>query len=183
MRLGLLVGLLVILAGTSIVLHSIFNIDLPIFRTALGVFIIYLGVRFILGGWGWQRVTGRGDQTVVMTDAVFTPESLAEKAVKYSVVFGRGVVDLTRLPKLDRDADVQVDTVFGSSVVKVDPRIPVDIEANSAFGEARMPDRNVAAFGTTRYTSPNPEQAPRLHVKMNVVFGSSHIEQAAPTGP
>ena len=41
----------------------------------------------------------------------------------------------------------------------------------TAFGEVRMPDESVAAFGNARYRTTEPGE-PLLRVKVNAVFGS-----------
>ena len=171
-------GLLVVLIGISIILEAVFQIHLPFIRLALGFFFIYLGIRFLSGGrWrdGEMRVSG------VLRDDTYTPTG--GDHVKHDVIFGRSVVDLTRLARDGGEVRAEVNTIFGATVVKIDPAVPLEIEVSSAFGDARLPDQSVTAIGTMRYRPPGQKDPPRLKIRLNVVFGSSQVVEvsSAPT--
>jgi hypothetical protein len=175
----LFLGLLVMLIGISIVLEAIFHIHLPFIRLALGLFFIYLGIRFLTGGrWrdGELRVSG------VLRDDSYTPSG--GDHVKHDVIFGRSVVDLTRLAHDGGEVRAEINTIFGATVVKIDPSVPLEIEVSSAFGDARLPDQSVTAIGNMRYRPAGQKDPPRLRVRLNVVFGSSQVvEVIAPPAP
>ncbi len=163
-------GLVIVLVGISIILEAVFQIHLPIVRIALGLFFIYLGIRFLTGRrWHDGETHMRG----VFSEDNYAPVS--GDHVKHDVVFGRGVVDLTHLARDGGEAHAQVNTIFGATVVKIDPAVPLEIEVNSALGEARLPDQSVTAIGTLHYRPPGQKEPPRLHVRVNVVFGSSQV--------
>jgi hypothetical protein len=170
-------GLLVVLIGISIILEAVFHLHLPFVRLALGLFFIYLGIRFLTGGrWrdGEMRVSG------VLRDDSYTPTG--GDHVKHDVIFGRSVVDLTRLAHDGAEVHAEVNTIFGATVVKIDPAVPLEIEVSSVFGDARLPDQSVTAIGTMRYRPLGQKEPPRLRVQLNVVFGSSQVVEV-PSSP
>jgi hypothetical protein len=167
-------GLLVVLIGISIVFEAIFQVHLPIVRIALGLFFIYLGVRFLTGRrWHDGETHMRG----VFSDDSYAPSG--GNRVKHDVIFGRGVVDLTRLAHDGAEVRAEVNTIFGATIVKIDSAVPLEIEVSSAFAEARLPDQSVTAIGSLHYRPAGQKDAPRLHVRLNVVFGSSQVIDVA----
>jgi hypothetical protein len=171
---GLLLGLFILMAGISIILNAIFHIRIPLFRVTFGLFFVYLGVRVLAGGW-WHS-SRWGDGPVIMAEERIAPTESTSVYSKYDVVFGKAIVDLTRLPPLTRDLTVEVNSVFGSAQVLLDPRLPFDIESSSAFGRVSLPNNEVVTFGERAYQRPGQDKAgPRLHLKIHVVFGSGDV--------
>lgn len=80
------------------------------------------------------------------------------------------------------DKTVSVDTAFGATVVKLNPTVPVEIIGHSMFGQVRMPDRTMAAMGSIAYKTP-AEHEPKLHLRINTVFGSCQVVGASATAP
>lgn len=169
-----LLGALIALAGISIILNALFKIDLPILRLALGIFFIYLGVVFILGG----SPHPRSDWSDFSAQSRFAPHSVSKQDLKYDVMFGRSVVDLTELEPRDQPRRLEINVVFGEALVKLDPAIPYELEASSVFGAARLPDHRMANFGSLRYLPKDQHKGPLLHIKLNVVFGSAEVVEA-----
>jgi len=174
MGLALLFGLLVIVLGASIVLHALFDFDIPVFRTAVGVALLYLGVRVLAGAWMPQQTSHDGNESVFAVTR-FAPTDVASLSQKYEIIFGRGVVDLSGLATTaDHEQLVQVSVLFGDAEIQIDPGTPIEIRGSAAFGEVRMPDRSAANFGEVRYRGPTVEQ-PEIELVVNVVFGTARI--------
>lgn len=176
---AVLLGALVALAGVSILLDVFFGIDLPIFGIALGLFLLYLGAQLIAGGFTHHRhvraATGGVPNRLV-------PRTVSGQGLKYDVVFGQGVVDLTQLepspgPEPRR---LEINVVFGEALVKLDRSIPYELEASSVFGSARMPDRREVAFSSVHYAPQGQHEAPVLRIKLSVVFGSAKVVEVEP---
>lgn len=171
-------GILIVLIGVAIIVKAVFHIDLPIFRILVGVFLLYLGVQLILG---WPRWRWRGE--LDHDAAIFSyreyrlgPGEQPERS--YSMVFGKTLIDLSELKAPTEDADVEVHVVFGQAVVRVNPAVPLVVEANVAFGNASLPDRTQVVVGKQVYRSENAETAPhKLHIRANVVFGSLELQR------
>ena len=174
---GLVIGVLVVLLGISILARVVFNVEIPLFRTAVALIILFIGVRIIVGAWWPAKDVRAGEGSAVFAGQVFTPTETADTHLKYSVVFGTGTVDLTHLTAEGPTRSVQVDTIFGQSLIEVDPSIPYRVEASSAFGEARLPDRQAAVFGSATYQPTDQAAPPHLVVKVTVVFGQATVRE------
>jgi predicted membrane protein len=87
------------------------------------------------------------------------------------------MVDLTKVAREAGERRVEVNVVFGSALVKIDPATPLEVEVNAAFGDARLPDQSTTALGSFRYRASNQDkqQAPKVRIKLNVVFGSCQV--------
>ncbi|OFZ01262.1 MAG: hypothetical protein A2Z97_02060 [Bdellovibrionales bacterium GWB1_52_6] len=187
MGFGTFLGIFLLLVGVSILLRIFTGINIPLGRIALGVFLIYFGVRVILGsswniGWKHERQDREDAHTALFREGNFKPNHTDSSTQDYQIVFGRGTIDLTGLAKFqgEKPDTVEVNVVFGEAVVLLDPTIQTQIHASSVFGEARMPNGDLVAFGSMRHYFPNAAQAPEaisvLKVQGNVVFGSLRFE-------
>jgi len=166
---GIFWGIVLILLGVSIVINIIFGIHIPLFRIICALVLIYLGVRLLIGRSVWKC----GNDNVVMTEGTIKADAAGRA---YNVVFGKGDVDLRDIQVKDKETRVELSCVFGQSFVRIDPAVPAEIKASSAFGAARFPDGNTVAFGTRVYrTKSYREGAPHLAVNASVVFGEMNI--------
>jgi hypothetical protein len=172
MSFPIFLGVLVVLAGLSILLDAVFKIHIPFVRSAFALLLIFLGVRMLFGAWAPRSHELAPTGAVVMSDGVFAPVK-AEPSMKYDIVFGHGAVDLTRLDLPATPATIDVNVIFSGATVTVNPAWPIVIEGSSAFGEVRMPDQTMAAFGAARYRT--REGDPILRVRVNAVFGSCQV--------
>ena len=162
-------GVVLVIWGLSVILNAVFHLNIPVFRIILGLVIIYVGLRMLLG---WSFSPGRN--SAAMTSVTFNG---TEPGKDYSVAFGSAVVDLTKVELDKPDTTATVNVSFGNATIKVDPKACVRVEATSAFGAAVMPDGNSSAFGDTVWEShPRKANEKRLIVKAHVVFGRLEVE-------
>ncbi len=173
MGLAVLIGLLVVVLGASIVLHALFDFDIPVFRTAVGIAFLYLGVRVLAGAWMPQQTSSDGHESVFAVTR-FAPTDASTLSRKYEVVFGRGVVDLSGLGAADHERLVQVDVIFGDAEIEIDPAVPIEVRGSAVFGEVRMPDRSSANFGGVRFRG-DATGSPRIELVVNAVFGTARV--------
>lgn len=170
-------GIFLVLLGLSILLKVLFKIDLPVFRTLFALFFIYIGVRMLAGTFGFRSSE---KETAVFSEAHFEKKD-DTSTDRYSVIFGKGTIDLTQVSLEKGDVDVEVNVVFGEGIVRIDPKMPISLRSTAVFGEARMPDDNIVAFGELNYNSAASKDAQRrLRVRGNVVFGSLRFIPAPP---
>lgn len=163
-------GIILILAGISVLLKVFFQVDLPVFRIVFGLIVIAWGIHIITGRSVYQ---GHKDEAnIVFSEGDFTPNDKN----KYNVVFGKATTDLTALAREDLNAKIEINTVFAENTVLIDAKTPAHIVVNSVFAGAFLPDGNSAAMGTYHYKSPGLEKAKNyLRIEANVVFGSLKI--------
>jgi predicted membrane protein len=163
-----ILGAFVLLIGAMIAIDVVFGVHFPLVPLAIAVLLIALGVRMMFR----PRPAGDAFDQAWLADRLFVPEG--DRDQRYDILFGRGVVDLTKLPEPGEDKTIAVDTVFGATVIKLDPSVPVEITGHSVFGEVRMPDRSMAAMGSIAYKTPS-DHAAKLHLRINTVFGSCQV--------
>ncbi|HYW81970.1 MAG TPA: hypothetical protein VFB30_01865, partial [Spirochaetia bacterium] len=66
----------------------------------------------------------------------------------------------------------EVNVVFGSGTLRLNPAMPVRVNMSSAFGTVEAPGGRSIAFGDMVYTSPSyKDGAPALEVHATAVFG------------
>src|SRR5581483_4556378 len=115
MSFSLIIGALVLLAGISILLDAVFHIHFPFVRTAFAALLLFFGLRILVDAWAPQSRSRATAGAVVMADEHFAPTATAPY-LKYDVILGRAVVDLTQLPLPGRPMTVEVNAIFGGAV-------------------------------------------------------------------
>jgi predicted membrane protein len=173
---GFVLGVILMLIGASIAMHVLFHISFPLLPLALAILFVAWGSRMVVHSLGRREVAGIAAEAC-LADRHFAPTEALDDNARYDIVFGRGVIDLSRLPEPAGDVTVTVDTVFGAAVIKVDPHVPYDVHGSSTFGEVRMPDRTATTMGNVSFTREADHPA-RLHLKVNTVFGSCQLVEA-----
>lgn len=163
-------GVFLIVVGVVLILNMIFGIRIPVIRILFALFLIFWGVSLLTG----INFRGHG-----RNNAVFEEKDIAADGThnEYSVVFGSSNVDLTGIRPGDAVKKIEISTVFGSSVVTIDPAVPCKIKVSSAFGAARLPDGNVISFGDYTYRSDNlkADTTAYLLIDVSTVFGETRI--------
>jgi hypothetical protein len=163
---GVFWGIVVVLLGVSIILNVVAGVRIPFVRIFLGLLLIYWGVSLLIGA-RFGRIGA-----AVFSDA----QVKATSAGKQDIIFGRGVIDLSGIVLKEGVNHYEVNTVFGSSVIKLDPAMPVKVVASSAFAGVKLPDGGNVAFGESTWRSPNlKEDSTYLLVKTDVVFGGTEV--------
>jgi hypothetical protein len=169
---GVFWGILLVIIGLSIIFRFVFDINL--FRIIIAVFLILLGIKILLGDKGIFDFKSQKDDVIFGQKTIKTsPDNKSE----YNAIFGKSEYDFRDIEfKDDKPVRVNVNVVFGSSVLMLSRDTPVKIKASSAFGGAKMPDGSTTAFGTSFYSSGNfSSESNYLYIEANVVFGGLEI--------
>jgi hypothetical protein len=170
---GFVFGCFLLIVGTAMALELLLGISIPVIRAAIAFALVVWGARALTRAWSRpERMATNGEAW--LSDREFAPTAALARDARYDVVFGRGVVDLTRMAEPAADVTVSVDTVFGSAVVKVDPGMPYDVIGHAAFGEVRMPDHTSNGMGSSNFQHSTDHPA-RLHLRLSSVFGSCQV--------
>ncbi|WMJ75089.1 LiaF-related protein [Cytophagaceae bacterium ABcell3] len=163
-------GILLILAGVSIILKLVFGINFPFFRVLFSLFLIYMGVRMLLGT--SFKSTDQKERVVFSKTNVQYDRSNPE----VNVVFGSGEIDYTQVEVEKGMPKGKVNVIFGNGNLYINENIPMRIQVTTVFGGSRFPDETVIAFGEYVYrTKAFEEGKPYLKVKADVVFGGCNI--------
>jgi hypothetical protein len=160
---GIFWGILLIAIGIWFILRRFMPVHIPIVRFIVAILLIYVGIRVLVRG-------------PLASTAPFFAESHQRYAAgwdrDYNIIFGRGEVDLTDVALDGSSLRTQVNVVFASGVLRINPSLPVRIEMSAAFGTVEAPDGRMVSFGNSIYTSGSyRDGAPALVVHATAVFG------------
>ncbi len=126
-----------------------------------------MGLKMLFGNFGFHQRTHYADaNTAVFSNLNAKHEKNAHG--EYSVVFGDGKIDLSEATTTD---PIEINTVFGDVDVVLNPTKLYAVNANSVFGNIRLPDGDTVSFGSLRTRFPDHAGEPQLRIKANCVFG------------
>lgn len=163
-------GLLLIVAGVVFLLRYTFNLNIPVFRTLLAFAFIYLGVVLLFGG----TFNSKQENLIIFDNKQV---EYMERYDEYNIIFADGRIDLSGMVSLEKNKKIEVNVIFASGEIYIDPDIPVIIKAETVFGETVLPRGQSNNFGTLTYQSPGAELEPVLQLETNVVFGQLKITE------
>ena len=166
-------GIIFLFIGAALIAKVVFRIDIPVFKTLVALFFIYLGLRMLFGHMGILNHSSMGG------NAVFSESKIAVEQVdnqEYSAVFGKLVLDLRGIDLSNDDKQLQVNAVFGGAEVLINKDTPVRIKSDVVFGGVQSPDGDSGGFGSRKFESENYDSSSyRLNLNVNAVFGGVQI--------
>ena len=165
---GLFWSAVLVLLGVCVILNVVLRTHIPFARVFFGLLLVYIGVSLFFG-------RSRHDQQWHRYPAPDRVE-ITGPSEQQDVVFANRELDLTGMKLKDTVIHEELDVVFGSAQVKVNPAVPLRVEVSSAFAEARLPNGNDVGFGDEVYKSKTLDPShPYLLLEANVVFGQLEI--------
>jgi len=172
---GVFWGIVVVVLGILLILKAL-GLAIPVGKVFWGLLFIYIGISIIFWSFGGcSRKPGR----MMYNDFKVEADG---KQDKYSILFGSGDIDLTKIDVKEKTVKIEVTNVFAECYIRLNPEIPTKVFVTSAFGGAVTPDKTDVAFGSYTYkNSKYKEGANYLFVEAHVVFaGLKIVEQSAP---
>jgi hypothetical protein len=164
---GLFWGIILVLFGFSVILKSILNIDIPIFKIVFALILIYLGVKILTG------TSQKGKNILIFNRSGFQKNVSNNE---YNVIFSSGEIDLRDIEDIQGNVSKEVNIVFGSGRLYLPKNIPVVVKVETVFGESRLPDGKTDFFGEYNYKRGGGPGENTLFLEVNVVFGSLLVE-------
>ncbi|HBR28451.1 MAG TPA: hypothetical protein DD789_03315 [Firmicutes bacterium] len=162
---GIFWGGFLIVLGLLAVFKAVFHLNISVFRIAVALFLIYIGLSMLFGGPHFHVE----NNTVLFGDR----ELIVAEQDEYNVVFSRGLVDFSDLPTEHRNRSFEVNVVFGQGMIKINPAVPMIIKVSSVFAGAQLPDGNRVTMGDYTYRTPSyADNNEAIRVEANVVFGN-----------
>ncbi|MDA3813241.1 MAG: LiaF-related protein [Candidatus Cloacimonetes bacterium] len=166
---GLFWGVMLVLFGISMILRAVFNLDIPIFRIVFALVIIYFGVKLLVG-----RQAFKGDRNFSMFRS--SNVTMSESGGEYNVIFGQSNIDLSNIDISESSQKVEVNIVFGSGNLLIDPQKPMKISVSTVFADCKLPKRNINFFGDSNFKTPGYVEGENyLKLDIDVVFGNAVI--------
>lgn len=159
-------GVFLIVIGIIILLKHVLKIDIPVFRTIVGILFIYIGLCIMFGG----GVYSSGSSVVFGERNIHVTEPERE----YSVVFSSGTIDLSDVV-VNEYKKVKINTVFSTNRIRINKDCPVIIKSNAAFASSTLPNRLTHYFGNSTYANNGGYGAECLEIELNTVFGESIV--------
>ena len=166
---GIFWGIILIAVGVWFILRRYIPFQIPVFRLIIAVLFVYLGIRVLARG----PLSGHPEPS-------FTSHQryAAGWDRDYNVIFSSGDVDLSNVTVGASSVQTQVNVIFGSGVLHINPALPVRIDMSAAFGSVEAPDGRSVSFGDTMYTSASyRDGAPALVVRASAVFGRLVVQK------
>jgi len=169
MGIGIFLGILLILAGSAIILRILFNIDIPVFKLLVAFILIYIGIRMLSGDFSIKNIH-TGQNAVIFGETKFhgIPENH-----EYTILFAQARIDLSDVEASDELKSLKINTIFGESELIIRKDQSILIKADAAFASARLPGNNETSFGKVQYQSRSEKIM--LEVESNVVFGEFRV--------
>lgn len=166
---GVFWGVVLICIGVLAILKSIFNINVPIFRTAVALLIIYIGLSILVNGFYFER----HQNSVIFDSHNFT---VSDSHSKNDIIFGSGTVDFSDYTLTETYPRHEVNIIFSSGKIELPDNLPAKMVVSAAFSSAGFPDGNSISFGDYTYKTRSYKEGENyLHIKANVVFSSLKI--------
>ncbi len=167
---GIFWGVVLIIFGISVVLKSLFHIDIPIFRLFIAFIFIYIGIKIIMGDKILKSKTTERD--VLFSEAEFKYDQ--EKIKEYNIIFGSGKIDLTNIGELTEDKIIRINTIFGGGNLILKKNTPFRLKTSVAFGGISFPEGEAIYFGEKEVKTGEKTQY-HVDIILNVVFGGFRI--------
>ncbi len=172
MRMSLIWGFALILLGISMVIKAVFHISLPLFRIAFALFIIWWGVKLLLGNF---NSSSDSNTTFFQSEHIMPGNEESD----YNIVFGSGIIDLRGVDLSNGSKTVKVSAVFGTAKILVNPEVPTVTKVSVAFGEAKTPEGFVSFLGDRKFSNSAYVKGENvLIIKTDAVFGAVNIEES-----
>lgn len=176
MKMGFIImfGIFMIVLGLGLVIRVVFNLDFPVGRLILALFIILVGVRILLGhslDFYWH---GGSDKDIIFGERYIDASPLDEK--EYNVIFGSANIDLTKVDLKGEKKTLKVNAIFGGIKIKVSKDIPLKVKGDAAFGAVNVLNEGVGGIGSSVFKSENYDSdKPYLYIIASSVFGGIEI--------
>ena len=161
---GMFMGIVFLVVGVILLLNSIFNFNINIFKLILGIIIVLFGVFVLFNGFGFED-----SRNIIFREGVIR---VLKAQDEYNIIFASGTVDLSKVKVGNNVRKIKINTIFADGKVILNPDVPTVIKASSAFGELELPDKSSVTFGSTKYeTAEIVENRGYLEIDANAVFG------------
>ena len=168
---GIFWGSVLILVGVWFIVRRSVPVHISVIRIIVAVLFVYAGVRILV----------RGPVSTDRNTAVFSESTMSyspDRGREYNLIFSSGDIDLTAAAPSNASIHAEVNVIFGSGTLRINPSVPVRVRMSSAFGTVESPNGRSIAFGESVYTTDSwREGAPAVEIRATAVFGRLAIQK------
>ena len=160
------IGIILLILGVVLLLDNVLGLKINFFRLFPGVILLILGIFVLFGQFGSKN------EVIFDKKKIDINESFKEK----NIIFAEGLIDLNDFDKLESSRKMEINVIFSSGKIIINPEIPTTIHASTVFGSLDLPQRTVNFIGSTNYDFGyiEPKQ-PFLDIEVNVIFGHLRV--------
>jgi len=166
---------LFILFGLSMLLSTLFGINIPLFRIVAAVFLVYIGITKIVN---WpaskEHTIYFGKKTMVVDKARLKKK----KPNEFAVIFATSEIDLSKIEHISPDEspiEIKINTIFGNTDIKLNDELTTKIIGETAFGKTEYPDGTNINFGKYSMQTKEAEKADII-LQTSTSFGKLDIK-------
>jgi hypothetical protein len=171
-HIGLLIGVGVIIIGIAIMFKGL-DILWDLFRIVIGGIIIFVGVKFLTGGFSDKS---GGNKKKNDSTSGFIPVSGNKRPESFKTSFGSNTYDFSGYKSSSGNKKVSVNVSFGKAQLRIKKETAYSITGNITLGHIQMPDGNSTSMGTLVYRSPAfKDDYPHLSITIEAIFASVEI--------
>jgi hypothetical protein len=170
MTTNIIAGILLILFGLSILLKTLFGIDLPIFRFLLAGALIYAGISLLSAS---KKSCSTQKKSIFFSDGTIKLSHIDPSCI--AIGFGKGIIDCSTV-RAD-SIPLTISITCGAGVLKINKDTPVKIIINTCLANVDLPTNDTVALGSYTYFSHDQMIKPMLIIDATVVLGSLTIVQ------
>ena len=161
---GMFMGIMLLVVGVILLLNSIFNFNINIFKLILGIIIVLFGVFILFNGFGFED-----SRNIIFREGVIRVSKAQDE---YNIIFASGTVDLLKIIISNDIKKIKINAIFADGKVILNPEVPTVIKASSAFGELELPDKSSVIFSSKEYkTGKFSDNQGYFKIEANAVFG------------
>ena len=161
---GFFIGIIFLTVGIVLLLNSIFNFNVHIFKLIVGLVIVLLGVFILFNGFGMYDTTN-----IIFKEGIIRTERAGKE---YNIIFASGTIDLSKIDLENEIKPIKINTIFAQGRVILNTETPALIRASSAFGELELENSSLGAFGSRKFRIGDIDtDRGYLDIEANVVFG------------
>ena len=173
---GIFWGGILIIIGLITILNTFLPFSIPIMRLLFAFLLIYWGMTMLTG----NRCSYKKNKysSFCTEDTIIIENDMSQEHREYNTAFGKRIIDLTNIDLSSQNKSLDIDTVFGETIIYIKAETPISIQARASFGSVTFPDGTQTGFGKQTYTTPSyTNSAYHIDLKANAVFGSIRIIQ------
>lgn len=169
---GIFFGTLLVLWGLSLIIETIFGISIPVVKVGFACLLIFAGLVLIKGMYEAQN------QKAIFFSQESVKANTQARNQYYKIVFGQGTVDLSDIDASSGPVQVQVYTLFGKGIIKLNPQIATTVNATSVLSSVSFPNQAVISLGNYRYNSGDSNHEAQVIIDATAIFSALEVRNS-----